>query len=440
MNAVIKPKDHYSAEFQRLAAELAGHEARWLRDFRAAALARFAFPTPHDEEWKYTRTAALEKRSWRCDPADGAIEAARLDALLGATAPRLVFINGRHLPQLSRLGSLGGGVRFAPLRDLLQKDPDELEGWYGKVAALDRHPFASLNSAFAEQGVYLEVAAGAAAESPLHVLFLSTAAQDGRAVHPRLALRLGAGAQATVVEHYFAVDNAMYFTNVVAEVVLGDNAVLEHYRVQEEAARAFHISSVHVRQGRDSRYRAYGASFANALLRNDIDVQVAAQGARCELTGLYFADGRGHVDVHTRIDHLKPHGTSSEFYKGILGGHGRGVFNGKVIVHPDAQKTDARQVNNNLLLSPDAEADAKPQLEIYADDVKCSHGATVGQLDADAVFYLRSRGMEEAAARRLLTHAFAAEIIEQARPPALRAYLEEALLVRLPKEHARENS
>jgi len=210
--------------------------------------------------------------------------------------------------------------------------------------------------------------------------------------------------------------------------------------VQEESAKAFHISGIHVHQQRDSRFSAHAISLGSALIRNDIDIQLAAAGAHCGLTGLYLADGRQHVDIHTRIDHLQPHGTSDEFYKGILDGHGRGVFNGKVIVHPDAQKTDARQSNKNLLLSDNAEADTKPQLEIYADDVKCSHGATVGQLDADAVFYLRSRGMDEAAARRLLTHAFAAEIIEQVKVPALRAYLDNAVMARLPRAQSEGSS
>lgn len=443
MNAVIHSQDHYAVEFQRVAARLAGHDVTWLRELRRAALARFSargFPTPRDEDWKYTRTAAIEKRAFRCEGADGGVDAARIEKLIGGDVPRMVFVNGRYFPGLSRPEPLADGVRFAALRDVIEHDPSELQGLYGAVAMLDRHPFAALNTAFADEGVYLRLADGAVAQAPLHAIFISTAAQEGRAVHPRLLIRLGAHAQATLVEHYLALDAGAYFNNVIAEIVLEDNAHLDHYRVQEEAAKAFHIGGLHLRQGRDSRYYAHGVSFGNALLRNDLDVQLAATGAHCDLIGLYMADGRGHVDVHTRIDHLKPHGSSNEFYKGILGGHGRGVFNGKVIVHPDAQKTDARQVNNNLLLSDNAEADTKPQLEIYADDVKCSHGATVGQLDVDAVFYLRSRGVDEAAARRLLTHAFAAEIIEQVRLPALRAHLDEALLARLPKDNAQENS
>jgi Fe-S cluster assembly protein SufD len=225
----------------------------------------------------------------------------------------------------------------------------------------------------------------------------------------------------------------VYFTNVVTEVELGENAAVDYYRLQEESSKAFHISGVHVRQDRDSRFDAHTVTLGSALVRNDVDVRLAAPGAHCELNGLYLAGGRQHVDTHTRVDHLQPHGTSNEFYKGILDGHARSVFNGKVIVHPDAQKTDARQSNKNLLLSVNAEADTKPELEIYADDVKCSHGATVGQLDADSVFYLRSRGLDETAARNLLTFAFAREIIEQVKVAPLRSYLDQAVMQRLPQ-------
>lgn len=439
MNAVIQPKIHYATEFERLADNLAGNAAPWLRELRIMAMDRFAergFPTPRDEDWKYTRTHAVERHPFRCEPAEGAVDLAKLEGLLALAAggPRLVFVNGRYFPALSRVDALPAGVTLVGLEAQLRADPDALRGLMGAVALLDRHPFAALNTAFAEDGVYLAVADGAVASVPLHVVFISTVAQDGRIANPRLLARVGAHAHATLVEHHLVLDETVHLTNLVAEIWLGDNAALDYYRVQEEGAKAFHIGSVHVRQGRDSRFNALGVSFGNALLRNDIDVQLAAPGAHCGLTGLYLADGRQHVDIHTRIDHLQPHCTSDEFYKGILDGRGRGVFNGKVLVHPQAQKTDARQVNNNLLLSDDAEVDTKPQLEIYADDVKCSHGATVGQLDADAMFYLRSRGVGETVARRLLIHAFAAEIIERVKLPALRAYLDDAVMARLPQE------
>jgi Fe-S cluster assembly protein SufD len=439
MNAVIQTKDHYAAEFERVAASLAGHTSPWLRELRCNAIARFlarGFPTQRDEEWKYTRTAAIEKRNFSCDPgAEFAVDMGRMEELLRveATGQRLVFINGRYFTALSRVDALGGGVTALSLNEIMRRRPEELEGLLGSVLDMERHPFAALNTAFANDGVYLSLARGAVVEQPIHIVFITTAAHDGRASHPRLMVKADDNCRAVLVERHIALDDAVYFSNVVSEIAMGKNAAVEYYRLQEESAKAFHISGVHVHQERDSRFEAHTVTLGCALVRNDVDVRLAAPGTCCSLNGLYQASGRQHVDVHTRIDHLQAHGTSNEFYKGILDGHGRSVFNGKVVVHPDAQKTDARQSNKNLLLSDDAEADTKPELEIYADDVKCSHGATVGQLDADAVFYLRSRGINEAAARNLLTLAFAREIIELVKVPALRSYLDQAVMRRLPQ-------
>ncbi len=439
MNAVIQTKEHYAAEFERVAAGLAGHTSPWLRELRRKAITSFlarGFPTQRDEEWKYTRTAAIEKRNFSCGPgAEFAVDMARMEELLRVegAAQRLVFINGRYFPALSRADALGGGVEVLSLNDVLRQRPDELEGLLGGVLDMDRHPFAALNTAFADDGVYLSLASGVVVEQPIHAVFITTAAHDGRASHSRVMVKADENSHVVLVERHVALDDAVYFSNVISEIALGKNAAVEYYRLQEESTKAFHISGVHVHQERDSRFDTHTVTLGSALVRNDVDVRLAASGASCSLNGLYLAGGRQHVDVHTRIDHLQAHGTSNEFYKGILDGHGRSVFNGKVVVHPDAQKTDARQSNKNLLLSDDAEADTKPELEIYADDVKCSHGATVGQLDADAVFYLRSRGIDEAAARNLLTLAFAREIIEQVKVPALRSHLDQAVMRRLPQ-------
>jgi Fe-S cluster assembly protein SufD len=439
MNAVIQTKDHYAAEFERVAAGLAGHSSSWLRELRRKAITCFlarGFPTQRDEEWRYTRTAAIEKRNFSCDPgAEFAVDMVRMEELLRVegTAQRLVFINGRYFPALSRADALHDEVEALSLNNVLRRRPEELEGLLGSVLDMDRHPFAALNTAFADDGIYLSLASGVVVEQPIHVVFITTAAHDGRASHPRVMVKADDNSHAVLVERHIALDDAVYFSNVISEIALGKNAAVEYYRLQEESTKAFHISGVHVHQERDSRFDTHTFTLGSALVRNDVDVRLAASGASCSLNGLYLAGGRQHVDVHTRIDHLQAHGTSNEFYKGILDGHGRSVFNGKVVVHPDAQKTDARQSNKNLLLSDDAEADTKPELEIYADDVKCSHGATVGQLDADAVFYLRSRGIDEAAARNLLTLAFAREIIEQVKVPALRSYLDQAVMQRLPQ-------
>lgn len=439
MNAVIKPSNHYLAEFERLAAGLAGQDAAWLRDLRNAAIARFVecgFPSARDENWKYTRTTAIEKRTFCCDAIKDAVDVEKISRHIAQTGdgPRLILVNGRYFPALSRLNSLPAGAGVVSLNDVLRTRPNRLQEVLDAVVVQERHPFAALNSAFADDGVHITLADNTVLAQPIEVVFVATAALDGHVIHPRILMQVGANSQAAVVERYVAVDDAAYFNNAVVEIALGANASLAHYRLQEEGAKAFHIGGVHVRQARDSRYTAHGITLGNAVLRNDIDVQLADTGTHCDLRGLYLVTGRQHVDIHTRIDHLQPCGTSNEFYKGILDGHGRGVFNGKVIVHPDAQKTDARQANKNLLLSDNAEADTKPELEIYADDVKCSHGATVGQLDAGAVFYLQSRGVDEATARQLLTHAFAAEILDEIKLDGLRNYLDGAVVARLPLE------
>lgn len=438
MNAVAQAIDHYLAQHALAADSLAGVGASWLQESRRAAIRDFAargFPTARDEDWKYTRTAAIERRLFGCAAVgDTAVDIGSIANLLRveASGPCLVFINGRHYPALSRTDNLPAGATVASLNEVMRAHPERLQGVFGAVAELERHRFAALNTAFADEGVFIALAKNTVIERPISAMFIATAALEGHAVHPRVLVKAEAGSQAALIERHIGIGDVVYFSNAVTEIVLDENAAIDYFRVQEESAKAFHISGVHVQQARDSRFSAHAITLSGAITRNDVDVRLAAPGASCTLNGLYMANGRQHVDTHTRVDHLAPHCTSREYYKGILDGHGRGVFNGKVIVHPDAQKSDARQSNYNLLLSADAEADTKPQLEIYADDVKCAHGATVGQLDADAVFYLRSRGMDEAAARSLITYAFAAEMIEAVTAPALRAYLKEAVLTRLP--------
>ena len=438
MNAVVLAQHHYLAEFERAESALAVVSPPWLRAQRREAIAAFVargFPDAHDEDWKYTRTAALEKRAFTlAHGGSAALDATRVQQMLHEdfAYQRLVFVDGRYRAEWSCLDDLPPGVRVQNLAAALQEDAPGLRDAFNHGIELARHPFAVLNTAFAADGVYLALEKGAVLERPLQFVFIATTALDGRVTHPRIVVTAHEGSQATLLERYVALDDVSYFTNAVTMLALGQNAQIEHVRLQEEAGKAFHISGVHVHQDNDSRYTSHAISLGGAWTRNDVDVQLAAPGVECGLNGLYMAGGRQHVDTHTRIDHLQPHGTSREFYKGVLDGYGRGVFNGKVLVHPDAQKTDARQGNQNLLLSDNAEADSKPELEIYADDVKCAHGATVGQLDADAVFYLRSRGMDEQAARSLLTYAFAGDVIDRIAIPTIRAHVQQALIARLP--------
>ncbi len=266
--------------------------------------------------------------------------------------------------------------------------------------------------AFLQDGAFVYVSRNAALEQPLHVVHVATPAADPIVSQPRTLIVLDEGASAVVVESFVAAGDGVYLTNAVTEAAVGANAQLDYVKLQRESEQAFHIASLHVRQERASRFRSHSISLGAELSRNDIFAVLAAEGAECLLNGLFLTGGRQHVDNQTTIDHAKPHGTSRELYKGILGGRSRGVFNGKIIVRPDAQKTDARQSNRNLLLSDRAEIDTKPNLEIHADDVRCTHGSTIGHLDEDALFYLQSRGIPERASRRLLTRAFAAEIVD----------------------------
>ena len=430
-------REHTLADFQRIATVLPGAQTPWLAQARSAALERFAqrgFPTIRDEEWKYTSVAAIEKHAFLALPGGGGNAAAAAAlvqnlALNDGSGPLLVFHNGRHAPALSAPGRLPAGVTLGSLADALEQTPDALAPYLGDSER--QTVFGALNSAFMADGAYLHLARGTVLEQPVHLLFITTEA--GAAISPRNLIVAEAGAQATVIEHYAGPDGMVYFTNVVTQIFTAENAAIEHYKLQQEAAQAFHVAGIHVAQGRGSRLASHSITLGAALARNDITTAFNAPGCEATLNGLYLVGGQQHVDNHTRIDHLAPSGTSQEYYRGVLDGRARAVFNGKVIVHPGAQKTNAHQANHNLLLSRDAEIDTKPQLEIYADDVQCTHGATVGQLDEDQLFYLRSRGVEEAMARGLLIHAFAHDVIERIRVASLRTRIEQILLTRLPQ-------
>jgi Fe-S cluster assembly protein SufD len=433
---MTESRDRILADFARTAPALPGARVPWLVRARDAALERFAergFPTGRDEEWRYTNVAAIEKRAFTALPqnVDRAATTATLGVLGFGSFPghRLVFVDGRYSPAHSSVGLLPAGVILESLAATIERSPDALQPLFGEDSA--QTVVGALNSAFMADGLYLHLPRGTAIEEPIHLFFV-TGAKDA-AICPRNVIVAEEGAQATVIEHYAGADGASYFTNAVTQVFAAANARVEHYKLQQESLRAFHIAGIHAVQGERSRFASHSISLGAALARNDITTAFDAEGCETALNGLYLARGRQHVDHHTRIDHAKPNGTSREYYRGLLDGASRGVFNGKVIVHPQANGTDAHQLNRNLLLSKDAEVDTKPQLEIYADDVKCTHGATVGQLDEEQVFYLRSRGIEEGVAKSLLVYAFARDVIERIRVAPLRARLEEMLLAWLPQ-------
>jgi Fe-S cluster assembly protein SufD len=385
------------------------------------ALDRFlalGFPTTRDEEWRFTNVAPIADKAFTSVPPPGgqpATPAGEVDAFrLPRAGAELVFVDGWFAPALSRPGTLPRGIRTGSLAAALTSDGHDVAAQLGRVAPVDRLPFVALNTAFLADGAWVQVPARMVVEDPVHLLFISTGAAGGFSIsHPRVLIVLGEESQATVVETYAGAGDARYFTNAVTEIVLGDNAVLDHYKFQRESPEAYHIGAIHLTTHRNGNAASHSISLGGALVRNDIVAALDGEGSECTLNGLYLADGHRLVDNHTTIDHARPHCGSREIYKGILAGRARGVFNGKIIVRPDAQKTDAKQTNRALLLSEDAQINTKPQLEIFANDVKCTHGAAVGQLDDEAVFYMRSRGLGLDAARGMLIHAFAADVLNR---------------------------
>lgn len=433
----IRPaSDFYRSEFARLASQLPGQNFGWLTQARQAAIERFAargFPTQRDEAWKYTSLASIKNTRFAMALAapptvdDCLLELVAAHAIRGAHL--LVFVDGRPVPALSRAGRLPPGVVLGNLADTLADNPPGLqEALLGPDAP---SAFADLNLALMADGAYLRLPPATAIEAPIQWLFI--ASEGGRAIQPRNLIQAAPGSSAGIVEHHVAVGEARYLTNAVTNIVLGPGSAIAHHKLQQESPAAFHIATVNVSQAAKSRFVSTSFALGARLARVDIAVGLDAEEAACTLDGLYLTDGRQHVDHHTRIDHRQPKCTSRQLYKGVLGGASRAVFNGRLVVHPDAQGSDAFQTNHNLLLSENAEIDTKPQLEIWADDVKCSHGATVGQLDQDHVFYLRSRGISEVDARTMLTRAFAMEIIARVGLPAFQERLIELLPGKLPR-------
>jgi Fe-S cluster assembly protein SufD len=413
----------------------------WLKDLRDSGIARFGdlgFPTMKQEAWRFTSVARI---------ADAAFEIAtpvsRLPSLgdiapflLGeaASSPhRLVFVNGSFSKELSSLARVPAGVRIESMTQALGANPDVVRQHLSKYAGFQDRPFTALNTAFVRDGAFVYVPANSTVAEPIQLLFLAVPAKAGGRVvaHPRNLVVIEREARATVVETYASLEQNVYWTNAVTEVVVGDGARVDFHRVQRESDQAYHIAATETHQGRDSTVNLHAVAFGGALARHDLRSVMAGPGGTLILNGLYLLAGEQHVDHHTTIEHAAPHCASHEYFNGVLDGHSRGVFTGRIIVRPGAQKTDSKQTNNNLLLSADAHADSQPQLEIYADDVKCTHGSTVGPLDPRALFYLRSRGLGEREARRLLTYGFGAEILGRMEVGALRAQLDRIVRARL---------
>ena len=412
-------------------------EPVWVSDVRRAGLERFreaGFPSARDEAWKYTNVAPILKVPFVPAAEAGPRRIEDLDAagLPGRSGAQLVFVNGRYASELSSVPPSAEGIEIASLRETLASRPESVEPHLARIAR-EGNAFADLNSALLEDGAFVRIPAGVVVEDPIHLVFLSEPDFGPTISHPRTLVIAEPGSQAVVVESWIGTAGALYFTNALTEVVVGDGAVLDFYKLERESLGAFHVATMEVLQKRDSSFTSHSITLGGALVRNDLNVRLDAPGAGCTLNGLFLGSGSQHLDNHTKIDHAQPHGTSRELYKGIMSGKSRGVFNGRIIVRPDAQKTDAMQTNKNLLLSKEALVNSEPALEIFADDVKCRHGSTIGQLDENAMFYLRARGIGEAEARNLLVYAFASDVASRIRIAPLRALVEEHLGLRLPQ-------
>jgi Fe-S cluster assembly protein SufD len=387
------------------------HDLATLREQAAQRFEQLGWPTMQWEEWRYTNVAPIAKATWRVAEVDGALAIASVNSgLLKDASAELVFVNGHYVH-----GNLGAtGVQVVPMSQA--EGNDAIERHYARYADYQRHPFTALNTANAQDGGVIVVQDGAVVEGFIHLLFVGEG--DGVWSHPRNLIVVGRNAQVRIVESY--VGSGSYFTNAVTEIVAGEGAVVDHYKIECESLQAYHVATTQIHQERSSSVTSHHVTVGGTLVRNEVNAALAGEGASLTLDGLFVLTNRQHADNHTVIDHVRPHCDSLELYKGILNDEARGIFDGRIIVREGAQKTNSRQYNHNLLLSPTAIVDSKPTLEILNDDVKCNHGSTIGQLNEEALFYLRARGIEETEARQLLIYAFATEIVDRMKVDAVR--------------------
>jgi len=453
-DATVAGKDSASVPNPRTAAPIAAYREdykhqpgapEWLRTLRAKGIARFealGFPTMKNEDWHFTSVAPIAERLFRAamtSKAGVSSEGSTAGMVARADLQRftfaqpawhtLVFVNGEFSEDLSSYSGMGNKVRVNSLATAIRSGIGRPERHIGKIATFDTHAFTALNTAFIRDGAFIELQADAVVEQPIHLIFISEGRGESIS-HPRNLIVAARNSRASIIESYLSISDTPYFTNAVTEISLGDGARIDHYKIQRESEKSFHVGTTHIRQARDSQLHSFSFAVGGLLARTNIYTCLEGAAATCTLNGLYLADGVQHIDNQTSIEHIAPNCPSHEIYKGVLDGRSHGVFNGKVYVHPEAQKTDGKQSNNNLLLSPHARVDTKPQLEIFADDVKCTHGATVGRLDEIAMFYLNSRGIGPETARMLLTYAFAADVLETIELLPLKEELEKMVLAR----------
>ena len=417
----------FQGKFDLFEKSLNGEASTDIHTTRRAAISKFTqmgFPTTKDEEWRFTNISAIAAREFTpVLESDHKIGKEAIHPFLFKTPHRLVFVNGQYSPELSSIGSIPKGVVIGNLSAMMRKNPEGVVRHLARYVSLGENAFVALNTAFVREGAYVEVPDGIQFDAPIHLLFV-TDTRDGMMISPRNLLIVGKKSQLSIVESFVSLTDSVYLMNAVTEVSLDKESVLEHDTLQNDGTRAYHISATAVHQDGNSNYTSNTLAMGGAIVRNDLKAVLGGEYSECTLNGLSLGTGSQLIDHHTTIDHAKPNCASHELYKAILDGASHGVFNGKIFVRQDAQKTDAKQTNKTLLLSDTAVIDTKPQLEIFADDVKCTHGATVGQLDDEQVFYLRSRGLDRTKARDMLTFAFAGDVVRRVHNEALRDQLE----------------
>ncbi len=427
-------KDWYLSSFKAFEESLNGQSGSELHKIRKAAIEKFEmfdFPTTKNEEWKYTNVSALLKYNFiRAKDVNVSAEEVEKYLIKGLTENLVVLVNGVFRKELSRLLPQAEGIIIDSFANAAKNSPELISKHFSKYAKLE-NGFVALNTAFAEDGIVINVPDNKIVADPVHIINLTGNGSENVLSQPRNLIMMGKNAHIKLVESYHSISESINFTNVVTEIVSGENSYIELYKIQDENISSFHVNSTQVEQVKHSNFTTYTVSLGGAITRNDLNTVLDDQNSQANLYGLYIIDGTQHVDNHTLIDHAKPHCESRELYKGVLNGKSRGVFNGKVFVRKDAQKTNAYQSNKAILLSKEALIDTKPQLEIYADDVKCSHGAAIGQLDDESVFYLRSRGIGEEQARAVLIRAFANDVFDEIKLEPLHEHLNNLVFKKL---------
>ena len=421
------------------ARERSGANAPWLANLREAAIAQFeaqGFPSTKHEEWRFTNVSPIANLHGELAvPASGPLPGLA-QYYLDVPSHRLVFVNGHYRADLSAVLPLPAGAFVGSLHDAIAANHEAVQAHLGSYADAGANPFTALNTALQQDGAFIYVPEGIELAEPIQLLFATTSGEAPTLAFPRNLIVAAPNSSATVTETYLGPTGDIYFNNPVTEVVTQTHARVDHYKLQLESPQGYHVATTQIQQGRGCRFNSINANFGARLARNDINAVMAASGIETTLNGLFFISDHQHVDNHTVMDHAQPLCASHEFYAGILDGNAHGVFNGKIFVRPDAQKTDAKQTNRNLLLSRHAVIDTKPQLEILADDVKCTHGATVGQLNEDALFYLRARGIAKTDARDMLVFAFANNVLDGIKIEPLRLRMERELIERMARSRA----